>query len=347
MLHFLKNYLSTCLFIVIAAVIYGNSNFHMNIFAWELRLNFIEDFSIKKTTILYGVYYLYFILLIPYYIFYNNIESKARIVIGYLKKVIVWDNSQSEIERTALLAWIVKIFFAPLMITWLSEHIFNMLNNLHSSYLGISLFSTDFLVFFNSNFFWTAFSLILFIDVLFFTLWYLLEAPFLKNTIRSVEPTIIGWAACIFCYPPFNSQVGKFIDWFSNDFPNFANMYVHIWMNLTILVLMGIYSRASFSLGFKASNLTNRGIVGHGPYKYIRHPAYICKNLAWLVGGIPMIYIALTQESLSIFTVLIGLGWWAGIYYLRSITEENHLSRDPDYVAYKKQVPYKFIPKVW
>lgn len=67
---------------------------------------------------------------------------------------------------------------------------------------------------------------------------------------------------------------------------------------------MAIYAWASWALGLKASNLTNRGIVTTGPYKYIRHPAYICKNTAWLIGGIPMVYVAMTSESLSLITVL-------------------------------------------
>jgi protein-S-isoprenylcysteine O-methyltransferase Ste14 len=32
---------------------------------------------------------------------------------------------------------------------------------------------------------------------------------------------------------------------------------------------------------------------------------------------------------------------------MRAITEERHLSQDPDYIQYKKDVPYRFIPKVW
>jgi protein-S-isoprenylcysteine O-methyltransferase Ste14 len=110
---------------------------------------------------------------------------------------------------------------------------------------------------------------------------------------------------------------------------------------------MGIYAWASFSLGLKASNLTNRWIIIKGPYKYVRHPAYICKNTAWLIWGIPMVIVALESESLSIISVIMWLSWWAFIYYLRAITEENHLSTDPDYVEYKRQVPYKFIPKIW
>jgi protein-S-isoprenylcysteine O-methyltransferase Ste14 len=32
---------------------------------------------------------------------------------------------------------------------------------------------------------------------------------------------------------------------------------------------------------------------------------------------------------------------------MRAKTEEEHLSSDPDYIEYKKNVPYKFIPKIW
>ncbi|MBW2459776.1 MAG: isoprenylcysteine carboxyl methyltransferase, partial [Deltaproteobacteria bacterium] len=34
-------------------------------------------------------------------------------------------------------------------------------------------------------------------------------------------------------------------------------------------------------------------------------------------------------------------------YGARAWTEERHLSRDPDFRAYKKKVPYRFIPWVW
>jgi|TARA_B100000929_G_scaffold229081_1_gene185495 hypothetical protein len=35
------------------------------------------------------------------------------------------------------------------------------------------------------------------------------------------------------------------------------------------------------------------------------------------------------------------------LYSLRAWTEENHLSMDPDYLVYKTQVRWKFIPKVF
>jgi hypothetical protein len=51
------------------------------------------------------------------------------------------------------------------------------------------MMSENFLSFFNQYFFLFAFSFILFLDVLFFTLGYLLEGKIFKNEIISIEST--------------------------------------------------------------------------------------------------------------------------------------------------------------
>jgi protein-S-isoprenylcysteine O-methyltransferase Ste14 len=102
-----------------------------------------------------------------------------------------------------------------------------------------------------------------------------------------------------------------------------------------ITVLWGVFAWASVALGWKASNLTNRGIVAHGPYRYVRHPAYASKLLVFYIQGF-----FLGQYFLGL---MIGL---TIIYLLRALTEEWHLSLDPDYVAYKQQVKWRFIPGV-
>jgi len=344
-MNFIKNYLSTLILLGFWYLLYTQNSFYSDFITKTVSISF-NDISLFIPHIFYWILILYIIFLVPLYLTYPEV-SKARHTLRYCKKVLKWNNNFEEKEKISLLAWVVKLFFAPLMITWLTEHIFSLINNWYSLSQNFSLIESNFLAFFNSQFFWTAFSTILFIDVLFFTLGYLIEAPFLKNTIRSVEPTLIGWAACILCYPPFNSYTTQIFSWYSNDFPQFTNSAWHIGLNIFLLGLMCIYAWASLSLWLKASNLTNRGIISHGPYKYVRHPAYICKNTAWLIGGIPMIVLASRSESLSLISVLIGLFWWAFIYYVRAMTEENHLSLDPEYRDYKKKVPYKFIPKIW
>ena len=109
-----------------------------------------------------------------------------------------------------------------------------------------------------------------------------------------------------------------------------------------------IYLSASFTLWFKASNLTNRWIVTKWPYKIVRHPAYIAKNLARTIWTIPALIIAF--KDLDIAKLLLIIFSTIGrffLYYMRAITEEKHLWQDPEYINYKKKVRYRFIPKIF
>lgn len=344
-LNLFKNYFSTLLFICLAGWLYFNLNFYTDYVGQTKTINF-ADVSFAVENVFYAVAGLYVVFLVPFYLKYHE-PSKARHVIRYMKKVFVGRNDFSERERVSVLAWVVKLFFVPLMLTWLTGHIFSLINNYHWLFTSFWELDSGFVIFFDNNIFWTAFSTILFADVLFFTIGYLIESPGLKNTIKSVEPTFIGWAVTILCYPPLNSIVSWNIGWFSTDFPKFENPFIHLSMNLAILVLMGIYAWASVALNFKASNLTNRWIIAKWPYAYVRHPAYICKNMAWWIGALPMAYVAITSDQVAIGSVLLATLGWSLLYYLRAMTEENHLSLDPDYLAYKKQVKWRFIPKVW
>ncbi len=347
MTHFLKNYFSTLLFIVIIYIFYSTHSHYVNYLSGVYSFHFYPQFQLNIKEVFLFVVKLYFVALIPFYIFQEE-KSKARIILSYLSRKIFQKKSSpiQANEKTAILAWIVKWFFAPLMIFWLTGHIFNMTNNIYLTSENLSLFSKDFLIFFNQYFFHMAFSAILFFDVLFFTLWYLLEGSLFKNKIKSVEPTVLWWFVALAAYPPINNATNTLLWWYSNDFPQFGNFYLHIFFNILILISMGIYSRASISLWLKASNLTNRWIIRSGPYKYLRHPAYVCKNLAWWIGWLPILISAFLQFDIKTFLyAFISLSWWSVIYYLRAKTEENHLSSDPDYIEYKKQVPNMLIPR--
>lgn len=348
MLNFLKNYFSTLFFILILYIFYSSHNHYVGYFVWSYSFYFLDWFQLHIQEVFTFIIKFYLITLIPFYILFEE-KSKARIVFWFITRKLLKKekNPIQPYEKTALLAWIVKWFFAPLMIFWLTGHIFNMGNNIYLSWNNISLFSSDFLIFFNSYFFYMALSTILFFDVLFFTFWYLLEGKIFKNTIKSVDPSFLWWFVALAAYPPINNTTNTILWWYSTDFPQFWNMYVHVFLNVVILLLMWVYSRASIALGLKASNLTNRGIVSSGPYKYFRHPAYVCKNLAWWIGGLPILILAITNGDLkTFFYALLSLGVWTYIYYLRAKTEENHLSLDTDYIEYKKKVPHMFLPKI-
>ena len=186
---------------------------------------------------------------------------------------------------------------------------------------------------------------ILFVDVLLFTLGYLIELPSLKNEIRSVDPSLLGWAAALLCYPPFNSITSYVLGYQASDFPQFDDPTAHMVLNLILLTLMAIYASASVALGFKASNLTHRGIVARGPYAVIRHPAYTCKNMAWWIGSVPLVSAAFSQSLSSGVLALASVVGWTMLYILRALTEEDHLrSVNGEYAAYAAHVRFRFIP---
>ncbi|MCB0321373.1 MAG: hypothetical protein KDD60_10655, partial [Bdellovibrionales bacterium] len=179
--------------------------------------------------------------------------------------------------KIAILAILVKAFYLPLLCSWTINNIF------HQQFLTDKLANrwTEQAMHFRDVHEYLM-ALLLLIDVSIFAVGYLTELPPLKNQIRSVEPTLLGWVVCIICYPPFNRVFDSvrgslFSKWepASETWQQFALVVV--------LLLWCIYVWASIALGWKASNLTNRGIVHHGPYRFIRHPAYAAKVSLWAV----------------------------------------------------------------
>jgi len=240
----------------------------------------------------------------------------------------------SEQEKVSLLALLVKMIFIPLIIG------FTVGNLQVVSYL-LEKFNwegaTLSISFFNDSVYELILRTMFLVDTLCFLLGYLTDLDGLDNHIKSVEPTWFGWIVALACYPPFNSVTGQFLPSYGNDMIFFWNENLTFLLRIIILILFGIYTWASIALGPKASNLTNRGIIAHGPYKYVRHPAYISKTLVWFLCMLPIA---------SFYAVFSTLGVMF-LYFLRAITEERHLLADPDYVAYAKKVKFKFIPYVY
>jgi protein-S-isoprenylcysteine O-methyltransferase Ste14 len=249
-------------------------------------------------------------------------------------------------ERVAVLSTLLKAFFAPMMTMSLMAFFMSAFGNaaqlLEGDWASMSFASA-----FNRYGFWVLFQLILFVDVLIFTVGYLVETRRLGNEIRSVDPTLLGWAAALMCYPPFNALTAGLIGAQTSDFPQFENAAVHLGMNLVMLALFAVYAAASVALGWKASNLTHRGIVARGPYALVRHPAYICKCLAWWIGALPLMALAFERSAIEGLQSVASMAAWTGIYALRAWTEERHLRRvDGEYDAYCTRVPYRFIPRL-
>ena len=259
-------------------------------------------------------------------------------IYNYLKNPEIKEGSPvpkiEQREKVIILFLLVKIFFLPIMLNFTFANyasIKDQVSNLPPLQTLLNINS------FNAIVYSLCLPLLFFIDTIYFSFGYAFEAKFLQNTIRSVEPTLFGWAVTLVCYPPFNGMFSKYVSWHANDFISFKTETITFAVRIIILLLLAIYVWATVALGTRASNLTNRGIVSWGPYAYIRHPAYICKNLIWWVTIIPVMSI----------TAFLAMSVWSVIYFFRAVTEERHLGKDPDYQKYCKKVKYKFIPYIW
>lgn len=367
--RFAANYLSTLAFIGLSYWIISDlSDWHRNMINAQWLLPALGG-ALHIHTLMHVLIGVYIVALIPFYARYPWLHSKAFVFLQGLRLTVqrlFRPASRARLARNArdrmrlplrfgfspattqaALALLLKFFFAPLMINWCLAHAGDMTGSIAQVFDGWNQGQRG-RILFDSSLFWACFQAILFIDTFLFTIGYIVEIPALRNRIRSVDPTFLGWFVCIACYPPFNGVTAMYLEWQSNDFPQFQGDTLHFVANVTLLLLMAIYSWASVALGFKASNLTNRGIIARGPYSVIRHPAYAAKNLAWWIGAFPTLYVLWSTNNLKgLAYALFSLTCWSLIYGFRAITEERHLlMADNGYAEYMARVRHRFIPKV-
>lgn len=106
----------------------------------------------------------------------------------------------------------------------------------------------------------------------------------------------------------------------------------------------------SFGYMFESKSLNNRvrsveptilgwtlALICYPPFNNI--PSYY---LNWYPTESPFFANPVNTLILRIIILLLFI-----IYYLKAITEERHLIREPEYVEYCKKVKYRFIPYIW
>jgi protein-S-isoprenylcysteine O-methyltransferase Ste14 len=337
--HALKHYVINCLFIWLAICLYRFNHYYVRFLSDETQT------ALLVLALAYTVLGFIFSIFMPVeklsqskaLVLSAAFRRVARDSLSYVRNFTI-DISHpppkiEKHEKIMILFLVVKIFFLPIMLNSLFANFSSIVNHFKQPVSFKSLLTISS---FNDKIYPFSLSLLFFIDAFVFSFGYAFEAGFLKNKIRSVEPTVFGWFVAIICYPPFNNVLGNYITFQSNDYVVLGTQGATFALRLTVLLLFVVFVWASLALGTKASNLTNRGIVCSGPYRFVRHPAYVSKNLVWLLT---------TLASFSIVN-LVGLAVWAVIYFFRAITEERHLIQDPDYQEYCKKVKYRFIPGV-
>jgi hypothetical protein len=178
-------------------------------------------------------------------------------------------------------------------------------------------------------------SLIFLFDVSFGVAGYVFTSRLLDAHIRSSNPYLWGWMFALICYPPFilfgsdgplNYQ-GEYMwsDWLAGN-----DILLILWGVMLVLLTL-VYVSATVVFGLRFSNLTNRGILTNGPFRYFKHPAYLSKSLYWWVAYLPFLSVIGPVDAVRNSLLLLVVNF---IYYMRARTEEWHLMEDPDYQAY-------------
>ena len=239
-----------------------------------------------------------------------------------------WQGRNLAELKTFALGWVIKAFFLPLMVGFFYGAVQWMMNHpIAGGFTSVVETVTWF------------FKLAVFADLAFGSIGYVLTLRLLDTHIRSVNPLVIGWLVAVICYQPFWSFLASnylsygdgfvWSDWLRDD-----GALIYVWGGLMILANV-IWVWANMTFGLRFSNLTHRGILTNGPYRWTKHPSYIAKNLYWWLLGIPFISLGGPEEAIRNCLLLILIN---AIYFARARTEEIHLSEDPTYVAYARWV---------
>ena len=227
-------------------------------------------------------------------------------------------------------AWIIKGFFGAFMISILPPGFAQVVEGDPTALLGNPVAFVMLLI-----------TLLFVIDVQIGTVGYLFTLRPLDAHIRSGNPFLAGWLAALICYPPFvwgiignNSQIISYERNVAGWGHWLAGNEALLWgWGAWLLLLTGIYAWATVAFGIRFSNLTYRGVLTNGPYRYTRHPAYLSKNLFWWCSVLPFLVTsgsAMDAVRNSAFLLVVN-----AIYYWRARTEEAHLlAEDPKYREY-------------
>jgi isoprenylcysteine carboxyl methyltransferase (ICMT) family protein YpbQ len=183
----------------------------------------------------------------------------------------------------------------------------------------------------------TAMLLIFFVEYIVVVVGYCCTLKLFNTHIRTTDQSGFGWLACLACYGPLWMALYPAYLAYGNQsywqgaLEHMSTGFIVIW-GIAILLLSICYVRCTIAFGLRFSNLTNRGIITNGPYRWFKHPAYLVKNISFWMISVPFIPTAGISEAIRTCLLLLLVN---GLYYVRARTEENHLRSDPDYVAYE------------
>lgn len=283
----------------------------------------------------------FLLLAVPYVFWVDSHQIAPEDGYWHMGNLVLlrWEVADVAAAWAMMRGWIVKGFFLPLMFSYFCGSLQDVMTvdfSTFVSFVEVYGFLYTFAFFF---------------DLSIAAVGYMTTFRPLDTHIRSTEPTALGWAVCIICYAPFWS-------FFTSNYVTYDDglewgkwlwenpLAYGIW-GVSILLCLSVYIYAMAQFGCRFSNLTHRGIITSGPYRWTKHPAYVFKNLSWWLIAIPFIpgdgqWQTAVQNCFLLACV-------NGIYFLRAKTEERHLMRDPEYAAYVRWIEangiFRWLPR--
>jgi protein-S-isoprenylcysteine O-methyltransferase Ste14 len=226
--------------------------------------------------------------------------------------------------RDHALGWAVKGFFLPVMLAYLHGNL-SALDALRGTLtqpdpVAVVLGLTTLLVILELTIVCTGYTLTL---------------KALDAHIRSPNPYLAAWLVTLVVYEPFNRVITGQVFVYRTE-TNWVGL-LGTYPGLTVPWLAGILASyavwvwATAAYGLRWSNLTHRGIITNGPYRFTKHPDYASKIAFFWLGSAPFLTAATAWQAAAGTAALVVV---TGIYWGRARMEERHLSADPVYVAY-------------
>ena len=221
------------------------------------------------------------------------------------------------------LGWIIKGFFLPIMFAYLALNMPRL--HLNAGMLGQGpVEAVHHMV-----------TLMVVVELTIVVVGYAMTLKLFDAHIRSPNGFLGAWVVTLICYEPFNTIASGQIYPYrtGRDWHEVAGDYTLLmwpWLGLILMsFLVWVWATAIF--GLRWSNLTHRGIITNGPYRYSKHPDYVAKSLFFWLTAAPFLTALTPWQAVTGTASLFVVN---AVYFGRARMEEKHLSEDPDYVAY-------------
>lgn len=301
----------------------------------------LKAYGIHKLTLhllIYGVHYMVtgYLIILPI-VLYIKLRSGSimRSSMLYFKLL---NNERDKEFWNILRVYGLKFLFIPLMVlgaVFYSDMTYSVIEELGRIntiewkwFDWVNKFVYELYVYFSMT-------MILFI----YSFGYLVESKKLGNEIVSIDNNPFSWLVTIICYAPFFAIISYFIPLGAQDFAFFKNHEITAIVRLVLISVITVKSWSIIVLGSRSSNLTNRGIIQKGPYKWVRHPHYLTKIFVW--------WICLIPSMIENYWLFGGMVFWTTIYVFRALMEEEHLKKDEEYRTYCEKVKWRFVPGLY